>query len=421
MKVTRYIKGMAVIVAAVIGIVLPSCEDEPDKYEVADGLPTVLYVRMTDPELSDSLITGAYLSNTVCLVGYNLRSIYEMYFNDKQAVLNTSVMTDNTVIVDVPSTIPDVVTNKIYMVTKSKDTVTYDFEVLVSSPSITSMTCEYASPGETVTIYGNYFIDDPNVPLSIEIGDVPVTEINDITQTTVTFVIPDDVSEDPAFINVTSVYGTGQSTFRYRETEGLLFDFDDDGDDAMYSYCGWHSSTIGTVSNADPIDNNYLIFQGYMYDYNWNDTDFIFEYWPYGDDDTPFLNTLVDFSDLSSLQLKFEANVPDAWSASALQIILTTNNETYGDNMSNAFISDTSYPRALWIPWQSDGSYTTDGWVTVTVNLSDFKYNPDGEGVTALSSSDITGLTLFVYGGGVTGTECNPTICIDNIRIVTSY
>lgn len=407
--------------AVAIGIVLPSCEDEPDKYEVADGLPTIWYICSTDPDVSDSLLTGAYLSNTVCLVGYNLRSIYELYFNDQQAVLNTSLMTDNTVIVDVPSTIPDVVTNKIYMITQSSDTVTYDFEVLVSAPSITSMTCEYAAPGDTVTLYGNYFIDDSNVPLSIEIGDVDVEEITDISQTNVSFVIPDDVSDDPAFIYVTTVYGTGQSTFRYRETDGLIFDFDDDGDDALYDYCGWHSSTIGTLSDVSPIDGDYLIFQGSMYDYDWDETHFIFEYWPYGDDDTPFLYDLVDFSDLSDLQFKFEVNVPDAWSSSALQIILTTNDETYGDNMDNSFISDSTYPRALWIPWQTSGSYTTDGWVTVTVNLSDFKYNANGEGVTALSATDISGLTLFVYGGGVTGTECNPTICIDNVRIVTSY
>ena len=117
MKMMRYVKGLAVVMAVMGGMTVTSCEDEPDKYEIADGLPSIRYVRMTSPEVSDSLITGAYLSNTVCLVGDNLRSIYELYFNDQKAILNTSVMTDNTVIVDVPSTIPSVVSNKIYMVT----------------------------------------------------------------------------------------------------------------------------------------------------------------------------------------------------------------------------------------------------------------------------------------------------------------
>jgi len=30
----------------------------------------------------------------------------------------------------------------------------------------------------------------------------------------------------------------------------------------------------------------------------------------------------------------------------------------------------------------------------------------------------ISGLTFFVWNGGVSGTDCNPVICIDNIRVV---
>lgn len=105
-------KVLLLLVAVVAGGMFTSCEDEPDKYEIAEGLPTVRYVRMTDPEVADSLITGAYMSNTICLVGENLRSVYKLYFNDQEAVLNTSLITDHTLIVDVPSTIPSVVTNK---------------------------------------------------------------------------------------------------------------------------------------------------------------------------------------------------------------------------------------------------------------------------------------------------------------------
>lgn len=113
MKLMKYIKGLVIVGAVLSGVMMTSCEDEPDKYEIADGLPTVNYIRMTDPEVADSLITGAYMSNTICLVGENLRSVYELYFNDQKAILNTSLITDNTLIVDIPSTIPSVVTNKI--------------------------------------------------------------------------------------------------------------------------------------------------------------------------------------------------------------------------------------------------------------------------------------------------------------------
>ena len=206
MKTTKYIKGLALLAIFFTGIAITSCEDEPDKYEIAEGLPTVHYVRLPDPAVADSLITGSYLSNTICIVGDNLRSVYELYFNDQKAILNTSLMTDHTIIVDVPSAIPSVVTNKMYLVNINKDTVAYDFNIQVPEPEITSMTNEYATPGTEVTINGNYFIDDPNVPLSITMGNVPVTEITSISQNAVSFVIPQGVST--SYINATSIYGT---------------------------------------------------------------------------------------------------------------------------------------------------------------------------------------------------------------------
>lgn len=445
MKVTRYVKGLALVVTAVAGMTVTSCEDEPDKYEIADGVPTLRYVRMTDPAVSDSLVTAAYLSNTVCLVGDNLRSIYELYFNDQKAVLNTSVMTDNTVIVDIPSTIPSVVTNKIYMVTKSKDTVDYDFNVLVPAPEVTSMTCEYAAPGTEVTVGGNYFIDDADVPLSIEIGEVPVTEITFVTQNAVSFVIPQNVSTvEPSYINVTSIYGTGRSTFRYREDTGILFDFDNDGDAAREYGDGWSwgKGQVGLLGGVSGIDNNYLTMSGELGDSKWND-DFAFQYYPFGDgnlplDDaamSPYLSEVENADDLENLQLKFEINVPEAWSAGAMQIALVPDGMFSGDYNHGLFSTAnvpqdyTQYPRALWRPWAgSDAGYSTDGWVTVTVPLSDFRYSVSGTSVSPLSDTDIAGLVIFVYGGGVSGIDllggrqdgikCTPTICIDNIRVV---
>ena len=197
-----------------------------------------------------------------------------------------------------------------------------------------------------------------------------------------------------------------------------MFDFDNDGDDALYNYNGWHTPTIGTLAEVTPIDNNYLIFQGNLDNNTWDDSHFAFEYWPNGDNASPYLNTLTDFDDLSNLQFKFEVNVPDAWSACAMQIMLTTNAEVSGDNMNNSFFTNETFPRALWIPWQSSGSYTTDGWTTVTIPLSEFRFGSSGTAISALSATDITGLTIFVYGGGATGTACTPTICIDNVRVV---
>ncbi|MBQ2089379.1 MAG: hypothetical protein II472_04045, partial [Lachnospiraceae bacterium] len=81
---------------------MTSCKDQPDKYEVADGTPTVHYVRCLSSEIKNNndaegthyttgeLVEEASTQSTICLVGDNLRSVYEIYFNDQKAVLNTS-------------------------------------------------------------------------------------------------------------------------------------------------------------------------------------------------------------------------------------------------------------------------------------------------------------------------------------------
>ena len=78
MKNNRYTNWFFAAVVVAAGFSMAACEDEPDKYEVAGGKPILKYVRVPDPAAADSLLTGAYMANTICLVGENLRSVYEL-------------------------------------------------------------------------------------------------------------------------------------------------------------------------------------------------------------------------------------------------------------------------------------------------------------------------------------------------------
>ncbi|MBP8936743.1 MAG: hypothetical protein KBG68_13800, partial [Prevotella sp.] len=154
---------MVVLAAASIGFI--SCEDEPDKYETTTATPSINYIRPVDIASKDSLLTSAPMNSTICLIGNNLRSIKELDFNDQKAVLNTSYITDNTLIVTVPNTIPSTVSDKLYVITTKNDTIPYDFKVIVPAPTISSMSNEWAAANETVTITGDYFLDYSNYPL----------------------------------------------------------------------------------------------------------------------------------------------------------------------------------------------------------------------------------------------------------------
>ena len=444
-KLTRF--GFFCSLAVLTGFVTVACEDEPDKYEVAGGVPTVRYIRSPYAASADSLITAATTGTTICLVGENLRSIYELYFNDRQAILNSSYMTDNTVLVDVPQTIPGEVSDKIYMVTRSGETVEYDFHVTVPAPTLTAMSCEYAPIGSEVTITGNYFVDDPNVPLQVVFpGDVAVSEFTDITQSSISFIMPECTEEGP--VEVTTIYGTTASAFQYLDTRGMLFDFD--GMTGLGNH-GWHAQSI--LSDETSITGNFV----QLGDGNttmsaggdWNDAEFSFEYWA-GSWDTPqnvtsgdgiALNNVVDFTDYQDMALKFELYIPSSnpWSAGAMQIAFEGFDlVTYSGNPidgysgyvagANMYIfngegtrDEGTFGRAMYRPWTDGGSYHTDDqWVTVTIPLTNFTYDRSGAATTNVPNSpdDFASLNIFVVGGGVNGTECTPIFKIDNIRAV---
>src|SRR5690606_21151704 len=80
------------------------------------GSPFVSYVRVTDPEASDSLLVAAGQGQMIAIMGGNLKSVREVWFNDRIAALVPTLVTDRTVIIRVPSAIPNEVTNTVRMV-----------------------------------------------------------------------------------------------------------------------------------------------------------------------------------------------------------------------------------------------------------------------------------------------------------------
>lgn len=287
---TRNIYRFTYLLLAVAGMVLASCEDQPDKFKLAGGSPEVDYIRVaadtttyktggTTIGYSDLNATKASMQSVLCLVGNNLRSIKEMYFNDQKAILNTSYITDHTLFVAVPNEIPSKVTDKIYMVNKGGDTTTYDFHVIIPAPVVSSLSYEYAPAGTDVTLTGDYFVNDPSTPLAISVGNnkTPVTQIKSISKTSVTFTMPEGADEGP--VSVTSIYGTTRSSFHYKESRGMLFDFD--GLTGLGNH-GWHNRPIATDSTTST--GNFIQFgdgtAAMPAAGDWDDADFAFEYWP---------------------------------------------------------------------------------------------------------------------------------------------
>ena len=440
---TRYINWFFVAALAVMGCLMTACENQPDKYEIADGVPTLKYVRSPLPEEADSLLVGAYLGNTVCLVGDNLRSIYELYFNDQKATLNTSYMTDHTILVDIPKNIPEEVTNKIYMVTKSGAKVDFDFSVMVPAPVVSSMSCEYAPAGSEAVLYGDYFVDDPNVPLTISMpGDITVEgeQITSITKTAIKFIVPEGAVQGN--IRVKSIYGTGQSVFQYKDTRNILFDWDGKYEGALAAGNSWNGDNEkkGQILASVPsVDGKYMVMgPATLSGGQWQTPgEYLMMYWPDPNAtegcvplyNLPQFKKMLEDYKIEELALKFEVYVPTSnpWMAEGMQIRFTSLDEVSMSNQTQDYIwnDDESHeegkaPRGVWVPWEETGSYDTNNqWVTVTLKMSEFNKLVSGlASDTEFTQDRFAGLSIFLRGGGVDGKECEPIICMDNIRVV---
>ena len=425
----RYIKNIMLLAAAALGFA--SCEDYPDAFELAEGVPTVDYVRYAD---RDVLIEQAYMGEVVCFVGQNLCSVRELFFNDQKAVLNTSFITENTLVAAVPGNLPKEKTDKVYMITKGQDTVTVDFKVMLPAPQIKSMSCEFQQPGTDVTIYGNYFVE----PMTITFEDgngATVTSFKNVSMTEVTFTIPENAK--PGKVRIQTESGLARSPFSYYDfCGGLITDFDGTTDIVPQ---GWNFS--GTYSSEGGILGNYVELKSATAmtpDGAWNE-DFKIDFWAgnwNGDPmsitsgpGTPICN-IIDFTDFKNMALKFELYIPSSnpWMAGAMQLIFCSTDKAANDSwQNNTFVHSSATDggldlcRGLYRPWETTGSFDTgDKWITVTVPFSEFTYNSDGTAgaVPLAKPEDFASFVIWPWSGGVNGAECTPVFRIDNLRAV---
>jgi hypothetical protein len=396
--------AMLLLATLFSGTLFQACE----KSETDSGMPVVNYIRLNDPAKSDSLIVSALMGNIIVLMGENMQDVNQIWFNDQQASVNTNLVTSNAIIVTVPNVIPGVVTNQMRLITSNKkDTLVVPFNVKVPGPQLDAMLCEYVPTGGTAVIQGNYFIDDPSSPLKVIFpGNIEGT-VTSITIHEIKVTVPSGSGVGP--IQVKTIYGSTNSTFFFRDDRNILLDFD-----TKTAAGGWRSGVI--KDSPDPISGNYVKFTGTMSGKSgatWNEDAFSFDLWPSsnGRPDAP-----VYTGNLANAVIKFECNVVEPWQAGAMQMIFTP----YSTANTNGYIGDSKVPRGLWIPWKATGSYKTEGWTTVTLPLSDFKYAGDGSICSTSFTADmISGLTFFIWNGGVDGVDGTITMYIDNIRVVT--
>lgn len=430
--------GFKALSCLILAIGMMSC-GETDAEKDRGATPVIKHVSMCDVKTADTHIASAPLGTRLIFKGDNLGDVSQIWFNDQKALINPAMVSSHAITVDIPNDIPGEVTNMARFITSSGSIVDYPFKVSVPAPRIDAMSCEYAPAGSVVTISGAYFANDPNVPLTVSFpGGIPAT-IRSISQKSIEVEVPEGAVEGA--LTVTSIYGSGQSSFHYLDTRGMMFDFD--GLTGLGSH-GWHNAPI--ENDGSGISGNYVrLGDGDITLVGrdaWDDKHFSFEYWA-GSWDSPTdyperegvrLFDIVDFSDFNDMSLKFELCIPEnaAWQACAMQLIFAgTDKVTMGNagtdifgntvpGCNNTYFQNNS-ARGLWSPWTMTEAYHTGGeWITMSLPIRDFIYGPDGSGASSFLSSpaDFASFQIFLWNGGETGVDCKPILKIDNIRAV---
>ena len=152
-----YIIGCVCLMA--VGF-LASCSKE----NAADKMPVITGVRVIDPALADSTFTKCVPGTNIVLMGRNLGSTYEIYINDQKVAFQGTFVTDNTILLTVPSEIKFTGTDpslkdEIRVVTREGVAV-YPFHINAGACSISAMEAEFPlKPGQEILLKGTNFID----------------------------------------------------------------------------------------------------------------------------------------------------------------------------------------------------------------------------------------------------------------------
>jgi hypothetical protein len=231
------------------------------KKDTSSGTPVVNYVRITSPESSDSLLAGAGQGQLIAIVGDNLQEAQQVWFNDQQSRLTPTYVSRTSILVSVPSQIPDTINNMVTILFKNGYKLEYPFEVQISKPLLSSMVCEFVNEGDVATILGNYLY----APLTITFTGGATAEIVSLEDDQVQFTVPAEAQPGP--ITIKTNFGETKSNFWFDDNRNIFIGSD--------PFEGWNNASL-VVTNPGPgdppkINGNYFRIKAQVGAWGWNE------------------------------------------------------------------------------------------------------------------------------------------------------
>jgi Surface glycan-binding protein B xyloglucan binding domain len=226
-----------------ISVLISSC-DKDDQI----GEPSIDYVRVTRPESSDSLLVGAGQGRLIAIIGKNLQTATEIWFNDQKANLTPTYITNKSILVAVPTPIPLKITNTLTIKFKNGKELIHNFEVEISKPYIAGMVSEYVNTGDVATIRGDFFYE----PLTVTFAGGVTGQLETVEDRLIKVRVPSGAL--PGQITIKTNFGETKSDFWFRDNRNVFLSSD--------PFTGWWNASYVVTNPApgDPvaISGNYI-------------------------------------------------------------------------------------------------------------------------------------------------------------------
>lgn len=376
----KTINNQILIILLLIGVFVAfsSCSKDPQ-----GGLPTINSISLrflpsdiTAGHEADSVITGGSIQpgSWIVINGSNLDMVNLLLVNNMVVPFNPTYVTSNNLIVQIPSDVPTIATDpdvpNTLVVETPEGSASTSLTMQPPRPQILSIDNEFALPGKTITITGNYFYYVSSVVFP---GNKSGTHVSVLNPNTLTVTVPDGIPDTGGDIIITTMGGTSitRNGARFHETKGIFAGFeqgmDNDFADWGYSY-GIKEISSSTVNPPVPLING-----GYMEMTNFDGTNWQTipaSMWWDGNfecviipDYTSVLADIPASTSKSNLAFKFEFYSKENWNSGGYTI-------DFNDNW------DYETRMIYWPYFDPDLTkrkpLKTSDWVTVTIPLTDF-------------------------------------------------
>lgn len=356
---------------------LTSCDKTNDNASTPVTVKAV-YLEDASSTVKDREVTFARLGSLIRIEGSGFIGLKKVYINGYESYLSTAMVTDNSILIQVPSKVPVIeadsaVRNTIRFV-KDGFTLTYKFQIRSAAPTLTSISNTMPAAGDSITIYGTGLTEISKVTFP---GNVVVSSgiISDIKGAYCKLIVPAGLTESGSVL-VEGSNGGVYSPAYFNCKSGVLLDFDGVGTQGYWSWTATGSMINNTDLESTIIGDGVKSQGNYCAHRPARLTEFPAaknrntEVWTAGngvDDWRGRFTTLIPATTaVSNFAFQFDIYVPNSWNNTGFLKICLINNFNGGEWAGKCY---------NYVPWLVNNTVTpfqTTGWVTVTIPFNKF-------------------------------------------------